>query len=263
MISVIVPYKNAEPWIARCVQSLVRQKSDAQFILVDDHSIDRSHEIVEEIAGGDLRFFFAAIMPPELTGVSAARNYGMHISSGDWITFLDADDAMLPNGIETYEEIIRTAPEANIHQLNHMRYYASIDKLTMKYMNEEGAYTSKDLPKMWFGVWNKLFRRSLLREVDFDESLQYGEDGLFILECLAKDDRIHHARKSVAAVTHYFDNPNSLSHSKTIADLYWYVSSLESFILRQNNPDLRRAVCRILSECWGSDTYQDIIGGRQ
>ena len=86
---------------------------------------------------------------------------------------------------------------------------------------------------------------------------------MFVLECLAKDDRIHHARKSAAAVTHYFDNPNSLSHSKTIADLYWYVSSLESFILRQNNPDLRRAVCRILSECWGSDTYQDIIGGRQ
>ena len=148
MISVIVPYKDAAKWIERCAKSLKQQTDDFEFIFVDDHSEDNGEEILREIA--DSRFML--MKNHRHPGVSGARNTGLDIARGDWITFLDADDEMLPGGLDTYLEVIAADPDANIHQLNHLRYYPSIDKLTMKYPNEEGAYTSKELPQIWFGV---------------------------------------------------------------------------------------------------------------
>ena len=259
MISVIVPYRDAAPWLGRCIESLKRQTADAEFILVNDYSLDDSDEIARMYVGSDKRFI---LMENEFrAGVSCARNTGILRSKGEWITFLDADDEMLPGGLDTYLEVIAADPDANIHQLNHLRYYPSIDKLTMKYPNEEGAYTSKELPQIWFGVWNKIFRAAFIQEHEilFEPGVQYGEDALFVLECLEEDDYINHGSKNMVAVRHNFDNRQSLSHSVNSDGLLRYMRELTVFVHRSENPSLRRATCKILSECWGSKRNQDII----
>mgnify|MGYP002525989704 CR=1 FL=1 len=90
LISVIVPFRDEENWIGRCIDSLRIQRGRFEFLLVDDHSTDRSTDIVREHIKGDSRFDFSHLT--SLYGVSAARNAGIGNATGDWITFLDADD---------------------------------------------------------------------------------------------------------------------------------------------------------------------------
>ena len=256
-ISIIIPFKDSANWLSRCASS-VRQKGDFEIIFINDHSTDGCEQIIEKIKDERVYLFDNE----HKAGVSGARNTGIDHATGEWITFLDADDEMLPNAYEIFCDAIEEDARANIHQFNHMRYYPTIKKLAFKYANAGGLYSSARLPIMWFGVWNKIYKAELIKDVRFSERLQYGEDGLFVLECLAKDDYIHHAPKNITTVKHRFDNPKSLSRIKKEKDIFKYVRELESFIRRQDDPIIRQAVCQILSDDWKSDTYMKTIGLR-
>lgn len=244
MISVIVPYYESELWIGRCCESLTQQEGDFEFLMVDDWSSDGGPGIVSGYEDEDVRF--RCLRNRFTPGVSGARNTGLKEATGDWITFLDADDEMLPNAYRAMTNAAKSG--ANIIQFNHLRYYTAIDKLVLKYTNEGGVFTLPDLPVHWFGVWNKLFRADIVEDVRFDESLQYGEDGLFVLECLAKEGRIFHAEKNQTTVKHRFDNKSSLSRSKTLSDIVKQIRAYEDFLLRQDNQMMRVAVCLEMSK---------------
>ena len=261
MISIIVPYKNAERWIGRCVASLMAQDREAEFILVNDDSTDDGMDIVMGLTLSDDRFVL--LENERGPGPSGARNTGLDYASGDWITFADADDEMEPNALRIFEELIAEVP-ANIYMTNHHRYYAKIDKLALKYTNEEGWYGLENLPTMWCMVWNKLYSRQLLCDdhmIRFDESMKYGEDEIFNLECLAVDNRIYHAASDVTTLTRHFDNRQSLCHSKTEEDLFMQAEALARFIKRHDDPLVRKAACLLLSEHWSSKTYLTLVAG--
>ena len=266
MISVIVPYKNSAAWLARCINSLRAQQPliDAEFILVNDHSDDDGVKIAEQLTKYDRRFALADnhYMP----GPSGARNTGLDYACGDWITFLDSDDEMMPDALETYQRMIDEYKGVQIHMSNHYRYYAKIDKTALKYTNEEGIYTLDALPTLWCMVWNKCYKANLINEngIRFEETMRYGEDEIFNLECLAADNRIHHSPSDVATVKRHFDNRESLAHIKDEHDLFKQAAALVKFIHRHHdNPTAKQAACRILSEHWGSDTYLRGIGGME
>ena len=246
MISVIVPYRDAELWLGRCCESLHNNEGDFEFILVDDNSEDGGAEIVRQYQMIDDRFRHLINWNTE--GVSGARNTGIDAARGEWITFLDADDEMMPGVYKTMTTAAKSG--ANMIQFNHLRYYTTRDKLVMKYTNEGGVYELPVLPAMWFGVWNKLIRMEFIRSIRFDESLQYGEDGLFILELLARDGRIHHAKKYETTVKHRFDNKMSLSRSKTLHDIVKQLNAYEQFLLRQEGKEIRTTVCLEMSRLW-------------
>jgi glycosyltransferase involved in cell wall biosynthesis len=88
MVSVIIPCRNAEPWIAEAVKSAL-QEGCAEILLVDDGSTDRSNDAAVEAGCGKVR-----VLPGERRGVSAARNVGMAAATQPWIQFLDADDVL-------------------------------------------------------------------------------------------------------------------------------------------------------------------------
>jgi glycosyltransferase involved in cell wall biosynthesis len=258
MISVIVPYKNAEGWLGRCIESLKAQERNAEFILVNDSSTDDSKGIAEDLTAADKRFVLYD--NERKPGPSGARNTGLDHISGDWITFVDSDDTMEPGAIEIFENLIAEVP-ANIYMTNHHRYYDSVDKLALKYTNAGGWYNLGNLPTMWCMVWNKLYSRQLIEghNIHFKESIRYGEDEIFNLECLAADNRIYHAAKHVTTLTRHFNNKHSLCHSKTEEDLFKQAQALMDFITRQTDPLARKTACLILSEHWSSKTYLSVI----
>lgn len=88
MVSVIIPCRNAEPWIAETVKSAL-QDGCAEILLVDDGSTDQSNEVALDAGRGKLR-----VLAGERRGVSAARNVGMAAATQPWIQFLDADDVL-------------------------------------------------------------------------------------------------------------------------------------------------------------------------
>lgn len=253
MISIIVPYWNSEQWIGRCVRSLKTNEGAFQFIMVNDSSTDDGEQIARAEAEGDSRFLF--IENQHMRGPSGARNTGIEYAEGEWISFLDADDEMLPDAFRVYMDVI-SQDDANIYQLNHLRYYTAIGKTVLKYWNTGGWYGLENPPQLWCGVWNKIFRAELLKDVRFDESMTYGEDGMFVLECLARDPRIRHGSKHMVAVLHRFDNKESLSHVKTTKDLIKQVHQYERFMQKQKQPAMKRFICQEISRMWSSKTFE-------
>lgn len=254
-ITVITPYKNAEGWIARCVKSLKKNKGDFEFILVNDKSKDKGESIAKKTAGKDPRFVF--LKNEHKAGVSGARNTGLDRATGEWITFLDADDEMLPGSYEIYCMVIRADDRAKIHQMNHQRYYVEKNKTAVKHANGRGTYDMSHLPMCWWGVWNKLYSADLLKEIRFKEGMQYGEDEIFNIHCLAADDYIHHASTTVMTVRRWFDNKQSLAHACGKKELIRQAHALEELLQESKNPKVRKLVLELLAEHWGSGRYRD------
>jgi glycosyltransferase involved in cell wall biosynthesis len=100
-ISVIIPAYNAENYIERTLNSIINQSFQAyEIIVIDDGSTDNTYKIVKE------KFPSIKLFWQKNQGPSAARNYGIRIAAGDWITFLDADDEYMPDLLENYFKIL-------------------------------------------------------------------------------------------------------------------------------------------------------------
>lgn len=252
-ISVIIPYKDAAKYIGRCINSLISQNSGAfEFLLVDDNSKDESRSIAGSYKDGRIVLLENERKP----GVSGARNTGLDHATGDWITFLDADDIMNPNAFDMFSKAIKVGKDVNIYQFNHYRYYSKINKTALKYTNPSGEYNLASLPVLWYVVWNKLFRAEFLKGVRFNETMLYGEDEMFNLECLAKDGRI--VCISRVTTTHIFENQQSLSKIKGEKEIYKFVEAYTKFIKSHKNAELRAVVCLRLSKNWANG-FKDVL----
>ena len=254
MISVIVPYRDAEPYLNRCCKSMARQQGDFEFILVNDNSKDNGKEIAEEYANKDDRF--KSLDNARSPGVSGARNTGLDNAAGDMITFLDADDELFKEAWQTFNRAMTI--DADMIQYNHLRYYKKLNKVALKYTNHEGWFHVSRLPILWCYVWNKTFTRTLVEDIRFKGGMQFGEDELFNLECLSKTKRIYNVNE--ITTIHHFENGNSLARSKTAERIWQQAHALEDFIKSQEDPDMRVCACKILSEHWQSKTYIKMIG---
>ena len=252
-ITEIIPYWNAKPWIGRCADSLRTQDGPFEFLFIDDHSTDGSE--AELLKHTDERFMLLQNIGRR--GVSAARNHGLDNATGEWITFLDADDELMPGAYEKFEKLLRT--DADIHQENHVRHYVDKGVTRKMYDNAPGVYKLDNLPQAWFGVWNKLYRAELLRDIRFDESMRYGEDEILNLECLAKAREIHHGGD--VTVRHNIENMESLTHVRTDADLIRQIQKLGDFILRHQDRELRRIAYDLMTVHLGSSWYWSAICG--
>lgn len=256
MISIIIPYKNDEAFIGRCVESLIRQHGDFEFIFVDDSSTDKGKEIVTQYAESDDRFVI--IDNQRKAGVSGARNTGLSIAHGEWITFLDADDTMSDDAYKQFAKAIRIGRDHSIFQFNHYRHYAKSGKTALKYTNISGLYDISHLPVLWCCVWNKLYRADLIKDLRFNETMQFGEDELFNMDCFVKEKRIRCF--DAVTITHYYENTESLSKTRTEKDILKMSRVYEDFIKKHKEADLRRAVCLRLSSHW-SNLYLKALTG--
>ena len=102
-------------------------------------------------------------------------------------------------------------------------------------------------------MWNKLYRRDAIGSTRFLDGLQYGEDGLFVMELLAKGLTIHHAKRERATVVKWLENKRSLSHVKTAADMVEQIHEYERFLMRQTDPAMIRFTCDELAKLWSHE----------
>ena len=246
-ISVIIPYKNVERWIRGCLESCLKQQGDLEFIFVNDDSEDNGPEIIGAV--DDERVH--AIWNSNVSGVSGARNTGLENAEGEWITFLDADDELLPEAWKIFGFMTELDNTINVIQANHVCGYDGTDRIRCS-VNERGMYGPGNLPKAFCMVWNKLYRHSFLEDNDiwFKEGMQYGEDEIFNLECMDVDPRILCTQARTCTVFHTYHNEDSLSHIKTPKDLLEQSRALEDFMPKCKNRTLRRDICMMLSERW-------------
>lgn len=183
LISVIIPIYNNEKYISKCLDSILSQNyTNIQVIAIDDGSTDKSGEILEQYAAKDVRI---KAYHTKNCGVSAARNTGIKHAVGEYVTFVDSDDTIDPN---MYEYMLGQFVENDI-DIVHCGYKKIKLDGTSRLVcgtNKEYHFNKKEgvshLIKgdLFTGaLWNKIYRRSLLDHIYFDESIKINEDILF------------------------------------------------------------------------------------
>ena len=176
----------------------------------------------------------------------------------DYITFLDADDTLEPNAYDQMLAAISEAPDAPLIQMNHKRMQPN-GSAYVKFFNRRGTYEPDNLPSLWVCVWNKLYKADTLKDIRFIVGLNHGEDELFVLEALAGARRVYCSER--VAMTHYFDNLNSLSKTCTLSDLIDEQTALLRFaVAHEDDGSLCEAVRLRQIELWSNNIYRRHFG---
>lgn len=187
VLSIIVPVYNVEEYLARCIDSVLTQTfTNFELILVDDGSPDRCGEICDEYARKDSRVI---VIHKENGGVSSARNRGLDIARGEYITFVDSDD--LIGTSTTYEE--------NIAILKHDSQIDVLQYPILTISEKDGAnktmfasryiFGERELFLNWYTgspirgyVWDKIFKKTVFNEIRFPEGMALTEDAFCIVD---------------------------------------------------------------------------------
>ena len=183
VVSIIVPVFNVKSYVSECVGSLCRQTyTNLEILLVDDGSTDGSGEVCDEYAGRDERI---RVIHQANRGLSGARNMGLDDARGEYIAFVDSDDLVSTNYVETLYELLMKY-EADIAACAHVKgtteQLTDIREKVLSLDNvKEICMPSVKLLKQWHGkykqqetvAWNKLYCREVWngrKKIRFPES---------------------------------------------------------------------------------------------
>lgn len=181
-ISIIVPVYNAESYLKKCIDSILQQPYfNLEVILVDDGSKDSSGNICDDYSSKDIRIKAIHVANG---GASKARNIGLDNCSGQWVSFVDADDYLLPDTFtsEMFEEF-----DGNSYDMVEFPYVrGNCPKMTYR----KGAYRNRKFQSFYTNyfhneLWGRLFSRDAIGDLRFDDKIVIGEDVLFLMEILA------------------------------------------------------------------------------
>ena len=218
MISVIVPIYNVENYLKPCLDSILASTyQDFELILVDDGSTDNSGVICDEYAKHDRRII---VHHQGNSGVAEARNVGLKLSKGEYITFVDSDDMIHPAMLEVLHNSILSG-EYDLSMVFNRRVKLediiknqpeNLPQLTQHVINQEDYFRGMyDASKgvQFMGPCNKLFKKSLL-------------DGLWFKNIAAEDLewiarmclKMHQGVLTDAELYYYVSRPDSLTRSQ-------------------------------------------------
>lgn len=165
LVSVVIPVYNVEPYLGRCVDSIINQTyKNLEIILVDDGSTDNSGKICDDYQSLDERI---CVIHKSNGGLSDARNSGLYHATGKYIAFIDSDDFIEQDFISIlYQAIIEN--DADISICDYIKgtknYFPR-----QKGIRKVSIFTSEQMLKQWHGeykhvetmAWNKLYKRRL------------------------------------------------------------------------------------------------------
>ena len=191
LISVIVPIYNVKKYLEECISSIINQTyKNLEIILVDDGSKDNSPRICDEISKKDSRI---KVIHKENGGISDTRNVGISNSTGKYIQFIDSDDFMEDNMIETlHKDIVENGADVTM-----CSYYLFKDGIkTTDATYEKEIYNKEQIlqeilldEKIRSYAWNKLFKRNLFDGIKFPKGKVF-EDIYIIPLVLEKAEKV-------------------------------------------------------------------------
>jgi len=213
LISIIVPVYNGAKYIDTCLQSIIKQTyNNTEIILINDGSTDNSEEILNKWQKKDKR---VKVIHQQNGGVSNARNSGLNIAKGEYITFIDIDDYIYEDYIN-YLYTILEKNNADISVIPQPQKFTSSTPIIQKEQDDKiiimsGIEAACNMLYYNFaiGPWNKLISHSLITKnhLKFHEHLHFGEGFNFSIDCFQRANKV-----AVGHKKYYFyrtDNPNS------------------------------------------------------
>lgn len=241
LISVIIPVFNVERYLATCIDSIINQDyNNLEIILINDGSSDFSYNIAEKYREKDDR---VKLYTMQNEGPAEARNIGLSVSTGDFVTFVDSDDILLPEALtmmmrvmkETEADIVEGKTiKGNTHgEIKYKNFYPT--HIYSPYQAIENVlYQKKLLPS----VCGKLFKKNLFDDLKFEKSTLY-EDLDFFYRIFEKarliaftEFPVYFYRRTDGSIINTW-KPQRL-------DVLKVTEKIENHF-KENNPDLFRA----------------------
>lgn len=188
-LSIIIPFYNAENYLQKCLESVITNcpEKEVEIILVNDGSTDSGKQIAERLIQEDRRF---VLVNQINSGVSAARNRGIVQATGEYITFVDADD-LLSNDYYSY---VLPMLEMGTDLVLYSHYQETEDhryiekKLPIAHGQQQVDCKILKLPLTWASnaVWDKIFKRSLIvnNDIKFPYGMKTSEDLMFFMKSM-------------------------------------------------------------------------------
>lgn len=187
LLSIITPVYNTERFLDLCITSIIDQEyQNWELLLINDGSTDRSLEICQAYAAKDKRI---RVFTQENAGQSAARNVGLDNMRGDLVTFMDSDDAIIPDTYRRAIELLRRTPECDQVQFPAHWNYTS-PKYYLINVQHAPITEREKLFDSWlfsqgvsWSLCNKVFCANIFRDIRLLPGIVF-EDNLFVAEIL-------------------------------------------------------------------------------
>ena len=198
LVSIIIPIYNVEKYLEQCIKSLINQTyRNLEIILINDGSTDKSTKICEKYKNQDNRIVF---INKKNGGSASAKNEGLKIAKGDYITFVDSDDFIEPDMIEYMVNTIKKY-NSDIIQCSFTNLYKNTERFKQDKIVEQ-KISSKDFLELFLKkwdsslFWNKLFKREVIENVFFKEG-RCIDDEFFTYKCVINSKSIVTSNKIV------------------------------------------------------------------
>ncbi|SLN46261.1 putative glycosyltransferase EpsJ [Roseovarius litorisediminis] len=237
-VSVIVPVYNVADHVAACIMSVAEQNfTDFEVIVVNDGSTDGSDRIARKIAAGDPRFSF--IDQPN-GGLSKARNTGIDAARGAFVAFVDSDDRVAPDYLS---ELMTALHESGADWVSCAVGFCHPGAAPQPHSAVHGAPSVspetpperhdfsdwREVARHFPSAWNKLYRRSLIGDIRFDEDLLY-EDHAFFWRCAEKTDHLLRLSKSLYLQTQGREGQITRDGSDRVFEQFTVLDSLADIV---------------------------------
>lgn len=199
-ISIIIPIYNAEPYLKQCIDSILNQTlKDIEVICIDDGSTDNSFRILQQYEKNDPRI---VIHKQPNRGAGAARNTGLAIAQGEYLSIVDADDFFEPCMLEiAYKQCEKNHADFCVFRSDEYddktcHYLDSLWTIEQKYLPEKNPFSAQNVTKYAFQLfngwaWDKLYRRSFVEhnQLSFQE-IRTTNDAFFVFLSTLQAKRI-------------------------------------------------------------------------
>jgi glycosyltransferase involved in cell wall biosynthesis len=290
-VSVIIPSYNAMSFIQTTMDSVFEQTySNIEIIVIDDGSCDGTYDYLESITQGVI------VLKNKGKGACAARNYGLEISTGEYIQFLDADDLLSVDKIEAQVKALQHQNKS-IAVCNTKHFYTSIDQ--GKITDQEHLFTTSDTKSFLLNLYGAngtpnmvqtsawLTPKELIEIAGpWDESLSKDQDGEFFCRVVSKADKViyvpnvlNYYRKHVLGknIANQKQKKHLESQLKAIDSKYEQLKSLKGsdafkaafslqykWIAIDAYPEFKDVSKKALqtSEILGGSNYVPVLGGK-
>lgn len=283
LISVIVPVYNVKMYLEHCFASISAQSyKNIEIIVVDDGSTDGGGAICDAFAERESR---CVVVHQENKGLWAARNTGQKIAKGDFIMFVDSDDYIHVDMINSLYDALMQNPQCDLAFSNYKTTVSFDEDTQVPIDNNCHVLSTEQVLKVYneglvYFVWNKLYRRSLLEGL-YSRNYRIVQDVDFNIRVFAKvnsavfvDNEYYFWMQREGSAMHkrdywysylmavtdiYYRNfielfdKNIIISSHVLGSLYWRLLSLKSFAWRTDKEETVSQKCKhIIKETWRS-----------
>lgn len=281
MVSVVVPVYNVEPYLEKCLDSLVNQTyKNYEVLLIDDGSTDSSGKICDDYVK---KYPCLRVFHKENGGVSDARNYAVPYIRGSYVAYVDADDYVEPDYVlEMVEIASNDEADMIISAIQREHLDGTIIK-KKKYTNEKKIFTPERAlemmcyDKLGVYIWGKLISLKIVTRFLFPKEIAFGEDMAVMYQMIGSCSRIvfldvplyHYVKRDGSALNRGWFNPvmdimetskhlmNYITenfpkiYSAAVYRCFWSANEVYARACYENNYlELVAPVQALIKQCW-------------